>query len=1449
MKDRFDALPTGGPDDIDAYCTTWDDTVRWRMARYLASAIVTYRYGKDGVPGSRGIENHALGHRPDSLYWPGVWDTQDIGVAPPGDFWGTVSAAAADRIDMVVLDYNNVASATPTTLVTAAPLWADDEHVGHIVTAIDSLGTGFQSRLVKDNTADTLYLFDNWTTTPDNTYTYVIQTHEDFWRADVWKDANLWLATNPNRDSMIGFNPVATRKDGNWRKIAASSEDDRLSGIAPVWAADVPQPGDTFMIASLDAGTATSAKNLPVPPSLTDGTKSWDSNKWERCSVRITGGTGAGQVRLIMSNTGDTLNVGSDWAPVPDGTSEYIIRPPAVGGADGIPTALRWPNGALACEKFVFPLARTGGMIVMAEADQIEIAERLPYNPVGYVIRCVDGASRGQVRRIIGRTINAAPRGDTLTVSRIWATKPEPLDIVLSLVRADASGCTTSLLLDNDLARPWAINQYAGYLLEIMDGPEPDVRDRRVIARNTANTITLRDAFTNSMDDLEYRIVRHTYAIEYDYFDEGVPETVTDSTLVDNDKNWEPNCWAGCVVSIVSDPNPDAIGQARLIESNTANELTLAREWRDNPDDGGAATYRIELPRDDKYRPDQLQGDDRIYHSVAEILPIIVDALGDDGDHAFGSAEAGEVAAILYGSFKDYLSVSSRAVSRKSESAGINDWATDGIDNDDNGVIDDENPTTAELAQALYERLLLDWVKSDPAQEATRRLQAARLVANIMDFRDADHEPTVLTQADIDGEPPNFTVHGSEGVHVTEVMATPDLPDPADTTYIPADFVVPRDALDPLVGTEVIEDFLGRLTITNYDDQLPTPPWYSQLKDTDLPDPLGTRLPAQPGWDWTWDGLISYGWWVSHEPSGTPCEGKWEFSTTVGHAIRPGWYAMRIKMKPGAVFIITNSVGEVGHADDSADADGFAYVRQGTTLGINTRLLAFEVDATGKIQFNINTSTVDDIFYTFQLLPQYVEITNTAAQDIALTTVNCGNGDIALPSGTKIRGAAADGRYPIEYGTFVVAMSEAAYERQWTLNQGLSGANNGNGIWGDEDGEDYPVYFAGDVGDDEADKMLIPHASPAVVVSSGTTVLARTGAGESDGDVGACTGYSAREKSGSPFSKTWANFDDAPAALCGSQNRLLSGGATERSNLNTSCDDIWDVAYPALKDGPAMSANRHVFPIILNRPYPTAGWLGLVPTGNDPWRTIDAQLPPSNPASPVSPEELLGTLMARALVGGVHGRINLNNPSEPIREGTLKTIFNDTDAAIVAAQEVGTATGGAGSTLTETGAGWTVNEWADYMVEIVAGTGKGQIRLIESNTADTLTLNTTAPWTGWTTAPDATSQYRISVGGTWDALLNCPKMIEISNGAGEDSGAGLFADDFEDDSDEEEEWARRYGNLLDLRTANLKYVIAGLVYEDSAEVGDPPIAQVRIEADFDISGTGVEVVQFRYVMD
>lgn len=68
----------------------------------------------------------------------------------------------------------------------------------------------------------------------------------------------------------------------------------------------------------------------------------------------------------------------------------------------------------------------------------------------------------------------------------------------------------------------------------------------------------------------------------------------------------------------------------------------------------------------------------------------------------------------------------------------------------------------------------------------------------------------------------------------------------------------------------------------------------------------------------------------------------------------------------------------------------------------------------------------------------------------------------------------------------------------------------------------------------------------------------------------------------------------------------------------------------------------------------------------------------------------------------------------------------------------GTATAGTTNTLSNSAKSWTTNQWANYQVRITAGTGRGQIRVISSNTGTQLTVAT-----NWTTTPDTTSQYVI----------------------------------------------------------------------------------------------------------
>lgn len=72
----------------------------------------------------------------------------------------------------------------------------------------------------------------------------------------------------------------------------------------------------------------------------------------------------------------------------------------------------------------------------------------------------------------------------------------------------------------------------------------------------------------------------------------------------------------------------------------------------------------------------------------------------------------------------------------------------------------------------------------------------------------------------------------------------------------------------------------------------------------------------------------------------------------------------------------------------------------------------------------------------------------------------------------------------------------------------------------------------------------------------------------------------------------------------------------------------------------------------------------------------------------------------------------------------------------------GTATAGAASTITlEASKTMLLNQWANYQIRIISGTGAGQIRTISSNTAGVSSVITVSA--AWTTVPDATSVYRI----------------------------------------------------------------------------------------------------------
>jgi hypothetical protein len=128
-----------------------------------------------------------------------------------------------------------------------------------------------------------------------------------FLRASAVFDGRLYVASSsPNCTYIYASDDPAV---GNWELVNSSS---------------FSQSGGDFREVVYESGTST---RLNSALSLTDRDSSWIPFNYggEVYQVRITQGTGIGQSRWILNNTGNSLFVSEPWDTVPDATSSFEI--------------------------------------------------------------------------------------------------------------------------------------------------------------------------------------------------------------------------------------------------------------------------------------------------------------------------------------------------------------------------------------------------------------------------------------------------------------------------------------------------------------------------------------------------------------------------------------------------------------------------------------------------------------------------------------------------------------------------------------------------------------------------------------------------------------------------------------------------------------------------------------------------------------------------------------------------------------------------------------------------------------------------------------------------------------------------------------------------------------------------------------------------------------------
>lgn len=93
-----------------------------------------------------------------------------------------------------------------------------------------------------------------------------------------------------------------------------------ITNLAGTWGTDGRMVSTCMSGTSYDSGTASSGSST----TLVDSTKSWGTDQWINYQVRITGGTGIGQIRPITDSNGTTLTFAS--GATIDSTSTYVIE-------------------------------------------------------------------------------------------------------------------------------------------------------------------------------------------------------------------------------------------------------------------------------------------------------------------------------------------------------------------------------------------------------------------------------------------------------------------------------------------------------------------------------------------------------------------------------------------------------------------------------------------------------------------------------------------------------------------------------------------------------------------------------------------------------------------------------------------------------------------------------------------------------------------------------------------------------------------------------------------------------------------------------------------------------------------------------------------------------------------------------------------------------------------
>ncbi len=302
-------------------------------------------------------------------------NTSNVDGNPPASSLPPLNVQVASR---------STGSNTSTTLNDTSQSWTTNQWAGFEVAIVSGKGAG-QIQTITGNTANQLTIGGAWTTTPDTTSHYAVYpqfqadppggsafqdnvTRYDILDQPVETEVEVSSGSNPlflhtryrydpNGNAVLTIEPegnatamVYDERNLVFQSIAGATSPPPLTllapsdprnynvrgGLAATMTYDDDVNGNLVEVVASDDTDGSLANNSKLPSgtssggdtatTLRDAHQSWLTNQWQGRTVLIVSGTGAGQVRVIASNTGSQLTVTAAWTVTPDNTSVYTFQ-------------------------------------------------------------------------------------------------------------------------------------------------------------------------------------------------------------------------------------------------------------------------------------------------------------------------------------------------------------------------------------------------------------------------------------------------------------------------------------------------------------------------------------------------------------------------------------------------------------------------------------------------------------------------------------------------------------------------------------------------------------------------------------------------------------------------------------------------------------------------------------------------------------------------------------------------------------------------------------------------------------------------------------------------------------------------------------------------------------------------------------------------------------------